>query len=196
MHMVARTIIADRGGMYAGGASGAAERGESIGYSGLLGEHGMACCGLDNSCCFGGCMWCMCCCSPALLADCGLLAVTGCFASNKLPILAITFRSSLSIKDGKPINDGKRRRSKLSLCKSGTTDSWAAMSPHTRRLSADLRGESESGVSTQACTHSATESAREKGDQSGRARVKKLQATRLECQRETTHAGFVLSRKL
>ncbi len=52
--MVTRTIIPGCVGRSAGAASGAAERGESIGYPGLLGENGMACCGLDNSCCIGG----------------------------------------------------------------------------------------------------------------------------------------------
>jgi len=176
--MVARTIIAGCGGMYAGDASGAAERGESIGYPGLLGENGMACCGLDNSCCTAGGMWRMCCCwcwccSPALLADCGLLAVAGCFASNKLPILAIMFRSSLSIKDGKPVKDGKRRRSKLSLCKSGTTSSWAAMSPHTRGEGLPICG-GDTGISVvakHACTHNGTASVRRKGKQSRRSQV-------------------------
>ncbi len=54
VHLEARTIIAGCSGRYAGDASGAAERGDSIGYAGLLGDNGMACCGLDNICCIGG----------------------------------------------------------------------------------------------------------------------------------------------
>lgn len=60
-----------------------------------------------------------------MLTDCGLLTVPNCLAepSNRLPILAIMIRSSLSANDGKAVKDGMRIRSKLSLVKSGTTSS-------------------------------------------------------------------------